>query len=181
LYKQIPVLSQKTSFTLLSSYQRPKVKTQKHRNRFNTSSQSANPKLQPTPRDEHQTNTTMFLPSPTTTHHALLARGANDDGTTNANLSNGAIIAIVMISSGFLVLMGFSIMRFFFAKEDEGNNPFVVHDEQMQYMHSLRRRQLDHLKYSMGVKVSEYHPNDVASSDVSLARSSQATSQAFSP
>jgi hypothetical protein len=122
----------------------------------------------------------MFIPSPTTVHHALLARGANDDGTTNSNLSNGAIIAIVMISSGFLVLMGFSIMRFFFAKEDEVN-PFVVHGEQMEYMQSLRRRQLDHLKYSMGVEVTEYHPNDVASSEVSMARSSQATSQAFSP
>ena len=121
----------------------------------------------------------MFIPSPTTSQHALLARGANDDGTTNANLSNGAIIAIVMISSGFLVLMGFSIMRFFFKKEDE-HNPFTVHDEQMQYMHSLRRRQLDHLKYSMGVKVTEYHPQDSRSSEISMERSSQA-SQAFSP
>jgi len=108
-----------------------------------------------------------------------LARGANEDGTTNGNLSNAAIIIIVLISSGFLVLMGYSITRFFFSKEEE-HNPHLIHDEQMQYMHSLRRRQLDHLKYSMGVKVSQYHPNDLASSEVSMERSSQA-SQAFSP
>ena len=126
----------------------------------------------------------MFIPFSSTNHNALVPRATNDDGTANSNLSNGAIIVIVLVASGFAVVMGFAITRFFFTKEDE-HNPFTVQDEQMQYMHGLRRRNLVHLKYSMGgVKVSEqeYYSNDLLqSSDVSLAQSSRATSQALSP
>jgi hypothetical protein len=134
----------------------------------------------------------MIIPSPittTTSHHALLApRGANEDGTTNGNLSNSAIIIIVLVSSGFLVVMGYAITRFFFTKEDE-HNPHLVHDEQMQYMHSLRRRNLEHLKYSMGMggmkgsQQQDYHyadDDDVRSSGVSADQSSHA-SKALSP
>jgi hypothetical protein len=123
----------------------------------------------------------MIIPSPTTRHHALLARGANDDGTTNGNLSNAAIIIIVLVASGFLVLIGFSITRFFFTEDDEQER-HIIRDEQMQYMHSLRRRNLEHLKYSMGVQVSQqnHYPNDLRSSGVSMEQSSRA-SQALSP
>jgi hypothetical protein len=52
----------------------------------------------------------------------------------------------------------------------------------MQYMHGLRRRNLDDLKHTMGVQVSHYQPNDLGgSSDFSVEQSSRATSQALSP
>jgi hypothetical protein len=125
----------------------------------------------------------MFIPFPAAPNHnaLLLPRATNDDGTANSNLSNGAIIVIVLVASGFAVVMGFAITRFFFTKEDEEHNPFIVHDEQMQYMHGLRRRNLEDLKHTMGVQVSHYQPNDIASSDFSVAQSSRATSQALSP
>jgi uncharacterized protein YneF (UPF0154 family) len=84
-------------------------------------------------------------------HYQLFPRGANSNGTSNSNLSDGAIIIIVLVASGFAVLIGFSITRFYFDKEssDKGR---AVNDEQLQYMHSVRRHNLDSLAYSMGME-----------------------------
>jgi hypothetical protein len=124
----------------------------------------------------------MIVPSHVTRHHALSPRGTNDNGTANSNLSNGAIIVIVLVAAGFLVLIGFSVTRFFFDKDDEMER-HTYRDEQMQHMHSLRRRNFEDLKHSIGVYVSpqqHYHPGDLRSSGVSMDQSSHA-SRAFSP
>jgi hypothetical protein len=83
--------------------------------------------------------------------YQLLRRGANSNGTINSNLSDGAIIIIVLVASGFAVLIGFSITRFYFDKDspDKGR---ALDDEQLQYMHSVRRRNLGDLAFSLGVK-----------------------------
>jgi hypothetical protein len=81
----------------------------------------------------------------------VFARRANSNRTNNSNLSDGAIIIIVLVASGFAVLIGFSITRFYFDKgsPDKGR---AVNDEQLQFMHSVCRRNLDRLAYSMGMK-----------------------------
>lgn len=84
-------------------------------------------------------------------HYHLITRGANSNGTSNSNLSDGAIIIIVLVASGFAVLVGYSITRFYFDKDppDRGK---AVSDEQLQYMHSMRRRNLENLAYGLGMK-----------------------------
>ena len=65
-------------------------------------------------------------------------RSANDNGTSNSNLSSGAIIVIVLVAAGFAVLIGFSTTRFFFNKND--HDPRETSDEQTQHMREVRRR-----------------------------------------
>lgn len=82
--------------------------------------------------------------------YQLIGRGANSNGTSNSNLSDGEIIIIVLVASGFAVLIGFSVTRFYFDKDarDEGR---AVGDEQLQYMHSVRQRNLDSLAVALGM------------------------------
>lgn len=81
----------------------------------------------------------------------LLRRRANSNGTSNSNLSDGAIIIIVLVAAGFAVLIGFSVTRFYFDKDspDKGR---AVGDEQLQYMHSVRRQNLNSLAFGLGMK-----------------------------
>jgi hypothetical protein len=61
----------------------------------------------------------MFLPDHShdlSTLSNLHPRAANSDGTINSNLSDGAIIIIVLVAAGFSVLLGYSMTRFFQAK-----------------------------------------------------------------
>jgi hypothetical protein len=83
----------------------------------------------------------MFLPDHS--HHlstppTLISRAANSDGTTNSNLSDGAIIIIVLVAAGFSVLLGYSMTRFFQAKND--SDGLVANDEQVRYMREVRQR-----------------------------------------
>jgi len=123
----------------------------------------------------------MTIPSSATGYHVLLSRGANDDGTTNSNLSNGAIIVIVLVAAGFLVLIGFSVTRFYFSKDEELEQ-HTYRDEQVQYMHSLRRRNREDLSHNLGIKASRqlYHSDNLRAFDDGLDQSSRA-STAFSP
>jgi len=84
-------------------------------------------------------------------HYNLFARGANSNGTTNSNLSDGAIIVIVLVASGFAVLVGYSITRFYFDK-DTPDRSRAASDEQLQYMHSMRRRNMENLTLELGMK-----------------------------
>lgn len=84
-------------------------------------------------------------------HHRLINRGADDNGTTNGNLSDGAIIIIVLVAAGFAVLVGFSITRFYFDK-DQPDKAQPLGDEQLQYMHSVQRRNLDSLGFGRGMR-----------------------------
>ena len=84
-------------------------------------------------------------------HYHLITRGANSNGTSNSNLSDGAIIIIVLVASGFAVLVGYSITRFYFDK-DTPDRSRAVGDEQLQYMHSMRRRNLENLASGLGMK-----------------------------
>jgi hypothetical protein len=82
----------------------------------------------------------MILPhshAPSTPPH-LIPRAANSDGTTNSNLSNGAIIIIVLVAAGFSVLLGYSMTRFFHSKDD--SDGLVANDEQVRYMREVRQR-----------------------------------------
>jgi hypothetical protein len=79
--------------------------------------------------------------------HPLFPRGKNASGTDNSNLSDGAIIIIVLVAAGFAVLIGFSITRFYFDK-DQPDKARPLGDEQLQYMHAVRRRNLDGLQGS---------------------------------
>jgi hypothetical protein len=81
----------------------------------------------------------------------LLPRGANSNGTFNSNLSDGAIIVIVLVAAGFAVLVGFSITRFYFDEESPGKD-IAVGDEQLRYMHSVRQRNMRNLGLEMGIK-----------------------------
>jgi len=126
----------------------------------------------------------MIIPSPTAEqHHILSTRGTNNNGTANSNLSNAAIIVIVLVAAGFAVLIGFSITRFFVTKDEELER-HTYHDDQKAYMQSLRRRNFDHLKYGVDVKVSgqeHYDPPDLRASGVTTEQSSRGRSPAFSP
>ena len=82
-------------------------------------------------------------------HHHLVNRGANSNGTSNSNLSDGAIIVIVLVAAGFAVLVGYSITRFYFDK-DQPDKAKPLGDEQLQYMHSVRRRNLKGLGFGAG-------------------------------
>ena len=84
-------------------------------------------------------------------NHHLLRRGANSNGTTNSNLSDGAIIVIVLVAAGFAVLIGYSITRFYLDK-DQPDRARPLGDAQLQYMHSVRRRNLDSLGFGPGAK-----------------------------
>lgn len=84
-------------------------------------------------------------------HHPLLSRGTNATGTSNSNLSDGAIIVIVLVAAGFAVLVGFSITRFYFDK-DKPDDTRPLGDEQMQYMHSVRQRNLEGLGFGRKTK-----------------------------
>jgi hypothetical protein len=72
------------------------------------------------------------------TTSTLLPRAANSDGTTNSNLSDGAIIIIVLVAAGFSVLLGYSMTRFFQSKND--SEGLVANDEQVRYMREVRQR-----------------------------------------
>lgn len=84
-------------------------------------------------------------------HRHLAPRGENSNGTTNSNLSDGAIIIIVLVAAGFAVLVGFAITRFYFDK-DQPDRARPLGDAQMQYMHSVRRRNLDSLGFGPGAR-----------------------------
>ena len=99
-------------------------------------------------------------------HHHLVTRGANSNGTTNSNLSDGAIIVIVLVAAGFAVLVGYSITRFYFDK-DSPDRARPLDDAQLQYMHSVRRRNLEGLGFGLGVR-EEYRDNASRFSDAEL-------------
>lgn len=105
-------------------------------------------------------------PMPPLNHH-LLPRGSNDNGTANSNLSDGAIIIIVLVAAGFAVLVGFSITRFYFDK-DQPDKARPLGDEQLQYMHSVRRRNLEFLGYGGGVRRSEHRGSESVFSDAEI-------------
>jgi hypothetical protein len=83
----------------------------------------------------------MFLPDHShdlSTLSNLHPRAANSDGTINSNLSDGAIIIIVLVAAGFSVLLGYSMTRFYQAKND--SDGLVANDEQVRYMREVRQR-----------------------------------------
>jgi hypothetical protein len=85
----------------------------------------------------------MFLPDHSHDLTTLHPRAANSDGTTNSNLSDGAIIIIVLVAAGFSVLLGYSMTRFFQAKND--SDGLVANDEQVRYMREVRQRSAQRL------------------------------------
>lgn len=101
-------------------------------------------------------------------HQHLTVRGANSNGTTNSNLSDGAIIIIVLAAAGFAVLVGYSVTRFYFDK-DQPDRARPLGDAQLQYMLSVRRRNLDSLGFGLGAKnydrgsLSQFSDPDVRS------------------
>lgn len=80
----------------------------------------------------------MILPQPIHVPSTLYARATNDNGTANSNLSDGAIIVIVLVAAGFAVLLGYSTTRFFHKQDD--SNHLTTNDEQAQYMREVRQR-----------------------------------------
>ncbi|KAH9845622.1 hypothetical protein Tdes44962_MAKER06457 [Teratosphaeria destructans] len=60
-----------------------------------------------------------------------------------ANLSNSAIIVIILVGAGLGLLMFYAIARFFFmTKTDDGDQSrFMPQPEQAQYMSSVRTRE----------------------------------------
>jgi hypothetical protein len=80
----------------------------------------------------------------------LIPRAANSDGTTNSNLSDGAIIVIVLVATGFSVLLGYSMTRFFHSKDD--SDGLVANDEQARYMREVRQRS------ARALGVNQYQP-----------------------
>jgi hypothetical protein len=56
---------------------------------------------------KHSSHLTPMLPP-----YQLCPRGANSNGTSNSNFSDGAIIIIVLVASGFAALIDFSITRY---------------------------------------------------------------------
>jgi hypothetical protein len=80
----------------------------------------------------------------------LISRAANSDGTTNSNLSDGAIIVIVLVAAGFSVLLGYSMTRFFHRKDD--SDGLVANDEQARYMREVRQRS------ARALGVNQYQP-----------------------
>lgn len=80
----------------------------------------------------------MIIPQHFYAPSTLYARATNDNGTTNSNLSDGAIIVIVLVAAGFAVLLGYSTTRFFYKRDD--NDHLTTNDEQARYMREVRQR-----------------------------------------
>lgn len=117
---------------------------------------------------------------PASDHLTLAPRGTNDNGTNNSNIPTEAIIVIVLVAAGFVVLIGYSITRFF-SSQHNFRDPPSAGEEQVQHMRTVRQRNLK----QMGLEAKQpYYIREHPLSGTETGRSNQksyATREPFCP